>query len=428
MSLLNDMLRDLSLEQKTSDGINNARANDLDFGAHEQRELLQQTSVVRPVRGTMLPSIAVFFVVIILLLAWKQNFWLSGASESRDMEGAVPVTNNPVQVTPADYSLLEQNQVDIVQVGGIVSSNPSATTVGPNVAPVHSVNALDERLAALEFALTRLSTAVEKSTAIEEANVAISYVAAETPASLESRVQDAPVDDKEYAAENESESIQDPFINTGEPWVQAEVTPATTEIPADAHLSISPNAVAVDQRQTEQARQLLMQGQEPEAIISLQAFIASAKTPRESTKLLLDIFNAQGNVTGMEKLLATASYLPPTDQYFYTAKISIAKQQETDAIQLLESHLTEANEQENYLALLAGLYQRAGKFQEAATLYRRLLTSAGDKAAYWLGFALAQDSLDQPQTAKQAYLRLANYSDLQPQVRTYIQQRLAALQ
>ncbi len=426
MSLLNDMLRDLSLEQKTSDGINDAQTDELDFRAHEQRELLQQTRVVKPVRGTLLPSIAVFFAVMILLLAWKQHFWLTDTPASIDVGEPGAAANIPAPI-PAHNSLSEQKPIDVVYTNEVAPSSPSPTAAESNNEPVQSVNALDERLAALESALTRLSTAVEKSAAIEEANVAISYVAAETPASLELKAQ-AAMTGEEHVAENESESIQDPFVDAGEPLVQAEVASATTEMPADAHLSISPNPVAVDQRQTEKARQLLMQGQESVAIIGLQAFIASAKAPRESTKLLLDIFNVQGNVMDMEKLLATANYLPSVDQYFYMAKILIAKQREADAIQLLELHLTEANEQENYLALLAGLYQRAGSFQEAATLYRRLLTSAGDKPAYWLGFALAQDSLDQPQTAKQAYLRLANYSDLQPQVRTYIQQRLAALQ
>lgn len=427
MSLLNDMLRDLSLEQKTADGISDPQTNELDFRAHEQRELLQQSSVVKPVRGTLLPSIAVFFVVMILLLAWKQNFWLSDTSNPIGAREPGTAENTPASI-PAHNSLVEQKPIDVAPSSQVTPANPSPVAIEPKVESVQSVNALDERLAALESALTRLSTAVEKSTAIEEANVAISYVAAETPASLELQAQAATIDEAEHVAENESESIQDPFVDAGEPLIQTEVAHATTEKSTDAHLSISPNPIAVDQIQTEKARQLLMQGQEPAAIIGLQTFITNAKAPRESTKLLLDILNTQGDVIGMEKLLATANYLSPVDQYFYTAKISIAQQREEDAIQLLELHLTEANEQESYLALLAGLYQRAGKFQEAATLYRRLLTSVGDKPAYWLGFALAQDSLDQPQTAKQAYLRLANYSDLQPQVRTYIQQRLAALQ
>jgi hypothetical protein len=65
---------------------------------------------------------------------------------------------------------------------------------------------------------------------------------------------------------------------------------------------------------------------------------------------------------------------------------------------------------------------------EAANHYRRLLSVFGDKPAYWLGFALAQDALNQPQVAAQAYQRVNQYADLQPQVRTYVQQRIAALQ
>jgi hypothetical protein len=65
---------------------------------------------------------------------------------------------------------------------------------------------------------------------------------------------------------------------------------------------------------------------------------------------------------------------------------------------------------------------------EAANHYRRLLSVFGDKSAYWLGFALAQDALNQPQVAVQAFQRVNQYVDLQPQVRDYVLQRIAALQ
>ena len=130
----------------------------------------------------------------------------------------------------------------------------------------------------------------------------------------------------------------------------------------------------------------------------------------------------------MRNSLAQASYFSVVDQTFYAAKVAIIQQEETQAIQLLETHLDEAEKNENYRSLLAGLYQRTGAHLEAANHYRRLLSVFGDKPAYWLGFALAQDSLNQGPVAAQAYQRVNQYADLQPQVRTYIQQRIAALQ
>lgn len=407
MSLLNDMLRDLSATQKPADRMGDT-AVELDLNAREQRELLHQSSVIKPMPGTLLPSLAVFVVVLVLLVAWRQGFWLPAnplsaserVPESASAAGAGLNTTITTPELPAPGTAIDQPATAAQQDSDI---NAQA------IVPEQKENVLDERLAALESAITRLSTAVEES------NTATAETTAVIPA--------------EDQAEIESVSIRDPFAPATNSSVSGQPETVQNEvIPADAHLSIAPNPVALDQRQAEQARQLLAQGLASDAIISLQAFIAGATAPRESAKVLLDIFSSQENALAINNFLAAADYLSPVEQHFYAAKVAIIQQREADAIQLLEEQLPEANDQENYRALLAGLYQRAGKFQEATTMYRRLLTSAGNKPAYWLGFALAQDSLNQTQTARQAYLRLAEYADLQPQVRTYIQQRLAALQ
>lgn len=417
MSLLNDMLRDLSAVQKPSDGELNSPTPDLELKAHEQRELLQQSSVVKPLPATLLPSLVVFVVVLIILIAWKQNFPAGNDAPEFDANSATTISTSPLS-EPVQSTATDEKSV-------VATATADAKIQSPEQ---KNEAALTERLAALESAITRLSSAVEESTAIEQANVAMSYVAAETPAAYEDDMTNTDV--VQSPDQPVSEPIRDPFELAATPAApsQHERVSQNEVMPRDAHLSIAPNPVAADQRHADQARQLIAQGQESDAIILLQAFIANAKVPRESTKALLDAFGAQENVQEMNKLIASANYLSTVDKHFYRAKVAIIEEHEANAIQILESGLDEAGDQENYRALLAGLYQRSGKYQEAAALYRRLLASVGEKPAYWLGFALAQDSLNQPQTAKQAYLRLAGYSDLQPQVRTYIQQRLAALQ
>jgi DNA-binding SARP family transcriptional activator len=213
----------------------------------------------------------------------------------------------------------------------------------------------------------------------------------------------------------QSVRIQEPFVS---PHVEQ----------GESHLSIAPNAKWKDEQQAQEAVELLAQGQADLAVEKLQHFISVEKQPRESMKALLDIFVAQEKPDAVRNSLAQASYLTVVDQTFYAAKVAIIQQEEIQAIQLLEAHLDEAEKNENYRSLLAGLYQRTGSHLEAANHYRRLLSVFGDKPAYWLGFALAQDSLNQGPVAAQAYQRVNQYADLQPQVRTYIQQRIAALQ
>jgi tetratricopeptide (TPR) repeat protein len=230
--------------------------------------------------------------------------------------------------------------------------------------------------------------------------------------------------------EPESVSIQDPFVQSGNETSLTEqsLTEQSTVEQGESQFSIEPNIKWQDQQQAQQANQLVAQGQIDSAIEKLQHYIATAAQPRQSVKTLMDIFAVQENASAIQTLLARANYLAVDEQSFYNAKIAVIQQHDAQAIQLLEANLAEAEHNENYRALLAGLYQRTGMHLEAANHYRRLLSVFGDKPAYWLGFALSQDALNQSKVASQAYQRVNQYTDLQPQVRTYVQQRIAALQ
>ncbi len=392
MSLLNDMLRDLSHTQKNESA---SRSASLNVSDHGQDELIRNSSIATPAREIFMPSLLAFVVVLVALLVWKHNFGDSLA------EPAI----NESPIPPAELGTIRQT----TEIDNSPDTNPEEDMDDT----IHTVKAsaeLNERLAALETAITKLSTVVERQeSATESENLAAAGQASTNP------------------GQEVSVSIRDPF----EPDLPAEASNSQQEnpdaIPADAHLAIAPNPQFLDQRKAERGRYLFAQGQVNEAILELKSFIFNAETPRESVKVLLDILTYQENADAIEALLKTTPYLGTLDQQFYLAKAAIIQNREEYAVALLEAHLLEAEDHESYRALLAGLYQRTGKYLEASTSYRRLLDSFGEKPAYWLGFALAQDSLNENQTAKQAYLRLAQYSGLQPQVQEYIQQRLAAL-
>lgn len=439
MSLLNDMLRDLSHTQKNAEVIS---VTALELERDEQRELLNQSSVIKPEPGKLWPSAAVFLCVLMVLWAWKQGIWQAKNEHAVDIVPAVADRSTVVQGDDLVEVAVPQEHTQVNTVpANVLQSTPSESVISPLqdnfdvVSPIaesaDSAVVLNERLASLETAITKLSSVVEESQIKASDNIAIESTETENIAA-----DNVPEDVSAVAAEQQtSVSIRDPFTsgqNLDQQQTQTNnrsaVVAAEKTIPTNAHLSVTPNPEFLDQRQAEQGRQLAAQGQPSDAIIALQAFIAKAQSPQESTRALLDIFVEQENIAAIETLLLQADYLNPLDKQFYSAKAAIIQQREDRAIELLEAQVTEAEEQESYRALLAGLYQRAGRYSEAASAYRRLLGSFGEKPSYWLGFALAQDSLSQRQTARQAYLRLAEYPDLQPEVRAYIQQRLVALQ
>ena len=427
MSLINDMLRDLShvqkAERQTIHGHPQAETQ-----VDEQRELLSQSGVNKPNPNVLWPSLLVFVAVMTVLVAWKKNV----GNESESVSSTAPQST-----ISKSYSVVPDNK-DNKQDLHIATVVAAPTPQESDVQQQHpATRELNERLAALETAITQLSDRVQESNQVASANVV------EATADNESIQTQLVTDDAmDFIEPQESVRIHDPFEqhSTHHAELQSDIAaigeandegPAASELESvaeNSHLSIAPNLAFLDQRQAEVARNLVAQGQVMDAVIALQTFIEKNKSPRESAKALLDIYISEKNIPAMEKFLASANYLLPVDHHFYAAKAAIVQEREDYAIELLESQLGNADSDENYRALLAGLYQRKGKYSEAANLYRRLLGNFGEKPAYWLGYALAQDSLNQTQTAKQAYLRVAQYSDLQPQVRSYIEQRLSVLQ
>lgn len=415
MSLLNDMLRDLSHQQKVADPAVVEQQPGLDLHAEEQRELFYNSSAAKPLPRTLLPSLVVFVLVLTILAVWK---WGS-VNESANHEPAIyaPVIASPNEDQAAITSAVAINESP--------ASEPSV--VQPVIVKSSMVEpALGERIAALESAITQLSTVVANvnhTSATETIALTTSEQKIHVPTANEQVVADE-LQTEQMPLEAMPENI--PSVSIQEPFAPAAMKDEIVQ--GEPKLSISPNTKWQDQQQSQQANQLVAQGQVDIAIEKLQDFIATAQQPRESVKALLDIFALQERIEAMQALIAQADYLSVVEQQFYKAKLAVIQQQDMRAIELLEVHLGEAEQDENYRALLAGLYQRTGMHLEAANNYRRLLSVFGDKPAYWLGFALAQDALNQPQLAAQAYIRVNQYADLQPQVRTYVQQRIAALQ
>lgn len=228
-------------------------------------------------------------------------------------------------------------------------------------------------------------------------------------------------------ASSQSEREMQASASVGPASASVSIVEPFAESAAPQHLSVLPNAAWKDQQTVTQAQDLIANNQMSAAIHLLKNYIQSAEDPVASTRFLLDLYNQQAAADDMESLLLDASYLPAVERTYYSAKLAVLKAHRTEAIRLLESRLSEAEDYESYRALLAGLYQGEARYTEAVSHYRRLITAFGDKPAYWLGFALSLDALGQKPSALQAYQRVDEFSNLQTEVRQYINQRIAEL-
>ena len=225
-------------------------------------------------------------------------------------------------------------------------------------------------------------------------------------------------------AGNTRMALAEDVVNNQTPPVASEQSAKGKE----SQLSVSPNEQWQDQQKVAEAQQLLTQGETAAAEMLLQNFIASAAAPRLSAGFLLELYSQQQRVDQLDALLRQAAYIGEPNKTYFAAKLALLQNDEAKARRLLEASLAAAEKNENYRALLAGLYQRGGFYSQAKSSYRRLLETFGDKPAYWLGLALALDALDQKSSALQAFKRLNDYTDLQVEVRQYVAQRIQSLE
>lgn len=198
----------------------------------------------------------------------------------------------------------------------------------------------------------------------------------------------------------------------------------------EARLDVTRNMDREDQRRSRQAQELVQQGRHQEAREQLEQFLSAHPHSPYSSAELVSIYIDLGEVEAALARLEQSELLAG-EHTRLRARVDLAKAQTARAIERLEAGLSEAQDNERYRALLAGLYYRAERYAEAASGYRRLLDSFGAQPSYWLGLALALDAQQQDASAAEAYRRAlaSGYYDAPDRgdVRDYITQRLGAL-
>jgi MSHA biogenesis protein MshN len=182
-----------------------------------------------------------------------------------------------------------------------------------------------------------------------------------------------------------------------------------------------------DQQAVAQAELLVSQGQDQAAQLFLEQFVTEHQQPVKAAHFLFNQYVRTLQYDAARLLLQRAqAYLSAVDQTRMTAQLLVAQGNHSAAVSALEKNVEQAEQDESYRALLAGLYHKTARYQESANSYRRMLDVFGEKPAYWLGLALALDALQQRSSALEAYRRIG-LNGAQPQVKDYVEQRIAAL-
>ncbi|MFO1388076.1 tetratricopeptide repeat protein [Cellvibrio sp.] len=437
MSLLNDMLRDLSRQKPVGDGVE----------AYDNA--LLETSSLAPRKQPSWVPFVVFFVVIFCIVLMAKRYLSSSQSLTQStlahqgtniLQEASSVASNNSVVTPAvvqanavnlDAASASENQDHI---NDLLNQAERAISMDRLTVPIED-NAYNyyQKILVLSPNNNQAKEGLDKIASrymamaqdqINAGNLQQAQALIQRARFVSERyVQAHEISIGEVAAQNLG-AVASEKINA-EPVI-SETIKSIPEAEAQS-LSVTPNAAWKDEQLAKHAQELAQQGKQTEALALLKSFVAAEQKPILSAALLADLYIQQANTQAATIVLQKATYLPIDISTKLHAQILVQQGEESEAISLLEKNIGSAQANESYGALLASLYHKTANYQQSILSYRGLLNHFGEKPAYWLGLALAYDGLGQTKNALQAYKRLGEFPQLQEQVKKYTDQRIAAL-
>jgi len=453
MSLLNDMLRDLSHQRGIPDGVD----------TYDQ-ELLQSTAIVKKTPIAWMSLITLFVVVFIgvFLLNYLLHHFRSSQELNVDRRSAsvtasgkskedskIRLVDTPsIYQASSNYKHVDDQSSKLVQahVDDLLQQANRAIAMDRFTSPVEdNAYAYYEKILALSpdnqdaragidaIANRYLSLAKEQAQLgnKQQAEAYMQRAKFVSPdfVQMKSINWDAIAQNSESSSSANEQSDKQALSPASAP----ELVPTPVEkiksmvVTEATTLSVAPTQAWKDDQVVQQAQHLLQQGKQTDALELLKQFVSNADKPIMSTILLADLYLQQGNTQAADVLANKTNYLPDFLKAKINAQLLSANGDNDQAIALLEKNLPAATDNESYRALLASLYHKTANYSQSVISYQRLLNSFGDKPAYWLGLALAYDGLVQPKNALQAYLHLREFPQLQDQVKNYTDQRIAAL-
>lgn len=450
MSLLNDMLRDLSQKQPVLDG------------AEGYDEQLLQASSIAPKQSNAWVGLSVFFIAVFVAVlgisyATKKIFILNNKNESvvapivANSDHSLPL--NRVVLPLAAGQALEETENTVLQnhIRDLLRQAERAMVMDRLTTPVEdnayayyqkilsmSADNNDAKEGLDKIAQRYLTKAQEQS---QLGNLAQAEALLQRARFVSARFVDAhTVEFSELSNQASSLQATQQLIETPvgvqsaetiKPFVVAEAPSAVKEtsvVAKDApSVSVVPNAGWKDEQLVRYAQDLIQKGKQAEAQTLLKNFVVSEQKPALSAALLAELYIQQANTAAADIILEQTNYLAVDVKAKFKAQILSLQGDDAQAITLLEKNLAAADLNEGYRSLLASLYHKTANYSQSILSYQRLINSFGDKPAYWLGLALAYDGLSQPKNALQAYLHLREFPQLQDQVKQYTDQRISAL-
>jgi MSHA biogenesis protein MshN len=187
------------------------------------------------------------------------------------------------------------------------------------------------------------------------------------------------------------------------------VAPVTE--PAAVELPSGPPQVKIEAHRPdglELARQALQRGDTARAIAELEALYKTRSRDPHVLRWLARAYLAAGDQQRLRSWLPEQLAQLPYDSELrlLLARSQLQAGDARAAVATLEQSPPRLEQEPNYFALLAAVYQQTEQWQKSADLYRQMIALRPSQATWQLGLAIALEQLDQPAQAGKHY-RLA---------------------
>ena len=192
-------------------------------------------------------------------------------------------------------------------------------------------------------------------------------------------------------------------------------------------ISRVPSMQFQDEKVVNQAQQSIRAGDIHRAITDLEQFIKVAEHHSASEKLLIDLYARVGRHEDALRQLSNSSSFDDAERLLRRSRIYIAEGQFELALKNLESSTPAIGSHQDYYALQAALLHQLGRYQDATTLYQRLLSVEKSQFTYWLGLAVSLDALNDWSAALQAFRRANQLGSADSDSMRYVKQRIQSL-
>lgn len=173
---------------------------------------------------------------------------------------------------------------------------------------------------------------------------------------------------------------------------------------------------------------LLNQGRTEESRAALRAGLALDPRHAAARQTLAAILIESRSLDEAESVLAEGLRLHPGQANFaiVLARLKLDRGDASDAHVVLRDHGGAQAGNAEYRAFHAAVLRRLGRPAEAIVEYQAALKVAPGAGVWWLGLGLAQEAVERPDEAMEAFRRARGSGTLSPNLVAFVEQRLKA--